>query len=257
MEEVIRWAALVGSAVLAGMINTMAGGGTLLTFPALQIFGGLAAVQANVTSTVSLVSGSLAGAWGYRRELGGGGAAWVKLLIWPSLIGGGVGAMLVSVLPDAVFRVLLPWLLLTAAVLFLLQPWLMKLVRRDGEDALPSFGGCVAVVLFQTLVAVYGGYFGAGIGILMLTSLGVMGLADIHRANAVKTLLAAAINGVSIVVFVLAGTVVWWCVLPMTAGAVAGGYAGAAVGRRLPKAAVRWFVIAVGFGLAGYYFGRG
>ncbi|NBO94013.1 MAG: sulfite exporter TauE/SafE family protein [Planctomycetia bacterium] len=251
------WIVLIGSAFLAGAINTMAGGGTLLTFPALQLFGGLLPVQANASSTISLVSGSLAGAWGYRRELGGSGLAWLRLLILPSVVGGAVGALLVSILPNTVFRAVLPWLLLTAAVLFLLQPLLARWTRLEGAEGLPSTGGCVAAVFFQLVVALYGGYFGAGIGILMLTSLGVMGLGDIHRANAIKTLLAAAINGVSVLVFVLAGTVVWWCVVPMTLGAIAGGYAGAAVGRRLPKVVVRWFVISVAFALSGYYFVRG
>jgi uncharacterized membrane protein YfcA len=110
------------------------------------------------------------------------------------------------------------------------------------------------VVAFQFLVAVYGGYFGAGIGILMITSLGLMGVGDIHRINSVKTLLAAAINGASVVVFVADGKVDWRLVGPMAAGAIAGGLLGAAVGRRLPKALVRWFVICLGLGLAGYYF---
>jgi uncharacterized membrane protein YfcA len=110
------------------------------------------------------------------------------------------------------------------------------------------------LIFFQFLVAVYGGYFGAGIGILMLTALSFMGLGDVHRVNALKSVLAAAINGVSVVVFAAGGKVRWELALPMAAAALLGGYAGAAVGRRLPRALVRWFVVLVGFGLAAYYF---
>lgn len=256
MDEAFRQGVLIAAAFVAGMVNTMAGGGTLLTFPALQTFGKLTEVLANATSTVALVPGSLAGGWGYRRELTGTTAPWLRLLLLPSLAGGIVGSLLVTRLPNAAFKAVLPWLLLTASLLFLLQPWLTRWIRREGDESLPAARGQLAIVAAQFVIAVYGGYFGAGIGILMLTSLGVMGLTDIHRANAVKTLLAAIINGVSVVVFVLEGKVDWGPVLPMALGAIAGGYAGAVVGRRLPKGVVRWFVIVVGFGLSAYYFTR-
>ena len=257
MQELLRWSVLIGAALLAGLINTLAGGGTLLTFPALLSFGTPDPVDANATSTTALVWGSLAGAWGYRRELVGSGAAWLRLLIVPSVVGGITGAVLLTLLPNTVFRVILPWLLLSAGSIFLLQPTLARWMRRDQADSLPGLTGQIVIIACQFVVAVYGGYFGAGIGILMLTSLGVMGLGDLHRANAVKTLLAAAINGVSVIVFVATGKIDGRFVLPMTLGAIAGGYLGAVVGRRLPKLAVRWFVIVVAFSLASYYFVRG
>jgi uncharacterized membrane protein YfcA len=257
VQELIRWSVLIGAAILAGLINTVAGGGTLLTFPALLSFGTPDAVFANATSTTALVWGSLAGAWGYRRELVGNGGKWLSLLIWPSVLGGITGAVLLTLLPNTIFRTILPWLLLTAALLFLFQPLMARLMRRGTEDDLPGRSGRIAIVLAQFGVAVYGGYFGAGIGVLMLTSLGVMGLSDIHRANAVKTLLAAAINGVSVLIFIITNKIDWRFVIPMTIGAIAGGYLGAIIGRRLPKQAVRWFVILVAFGLAIYYFARG
>jgi uncharacterized protein len=257
-EEVVRWSVLVGSAFAAGVLNSIAGGGTLLTFPALLSFGiapgPTAGVLANATSTVALVPGSIAGAWGYRRQLGDAGP-FVWLLLVPSLVGGAIGTLLVTRLDPRIFGVLVPWLLLTATVLFLLQPVFRRFVAHR-EGGLPSWPVRSALVVFQLLVAVYGGYFGAGIGILMLSSLGLMGIVDIHRTNAVKTILAAAINAVSVAVFVFYDSVVWLPALVMMVGSIAGGYAGATLGQRLPREVVRWIVIALGVGLTAYYFAR-
>jgi uncharacterized membrane protein YfcA len=255
LELILQTAVLVASAFAAGVVNTIAGGGTLLTFPSLMRFGHLNEVMANGTSTVALVPGSLAGAWGFRRELDKVGP-WLLLLSGPSLIGGVAGSLLVTRLPPFYFAALVPWLLLTAALLFLAQPALARRFPPRGDGHLPSWHGCVAVVLFQFLVAVYGGYFGAGIGILMITSLSLMGLGEIQRINGVKTLLASFINGVSVVVFIHDGAVEWRFAPPMAVGAILGGYAGAVIGRRLPRQWVRWFVIAIGLLLAGYYFAR-
>jgi uncharacterized membrane protein YfcA len=255
LESPLQAGLLVGSAFLAGVVNTLAGGGTLLTFPSLIRFGGLGGVLANGTSTTALVPGSLAGAWGYRRELGQAGP-WFALLAGPSLAGGTAGALLVTRLPEFYFDALVPWLLLTASLLFIAQPYLKRRFPPRGDGRLPAWRGCVLVASFQVLVALYGGYFGAGIGILMITSLGLMGLGDIHRINAVKTILAAIINGASVLVFVRDGAVEWRFAPAMAAGAIAGGYAGAVVGRKLPGALVRWFVIGVGLTLSGYYFTR-
>jgi uncharacterized membrane protein YfcA len=212
-------------------------------------------VVSNATNTVAMVPGSLAGAWGFRRELRGAGR-WLALLLGPSLLGGVIGALLVTRLPGAVFAYLVPWLLLVASLLFLFQPQLARLLPRRRPDALPTPGVCVAVMGFQLLVAVYGGYFGAGIGILMLTALGLMGLGDIHRMNAIKAILAAVINGVSIVVFVIDKQVHWPSALLMSCGTILGGYTGASLGRRLPRVAIRWFVITVGLVLSAYYFAQ-
>jgi len=250
------------SAFAAGVVNALAGGGTLLTFPALLAarlpgYPGYSPDQwnvvANATSTAALVPGSAAGTWGYRRELRGAGP-WLARLLAPSLLGGLAGSLLLIWLPPGVFTVLIPWLLLTAALLFMLQPTLNRWLPKHPEELHPSPWLRAGLIGFQFLVAVYGGYFGAGIGILMLTALSFMGLGDVHRVNAVKTVLAAAINGVSLVIFIVANAIRWELALPMAAAAVLGGYAGAAVGRRLPRALVRWFVILVGFGLAAYYF---
>ena len=164
---------LCAAAFAAGVVNSLAGGGTLLTFPALLAVlppTDASRVVANVTSTVALVPGSLAGAWGYRRELNSV-RHWVNLLIWPSLVGGLVGALLVVVLPASYFSRLVPWLILTATVLFLVQPLLAKTLGIGKPHYEPSATGRGGLFVFQFLVAVYGSYFGAGIGILMLSAL--------------------------------------------------------------------------------------
>jgi uncharacterized membrane protein YfcA len=252
LDQVLMYVLLIASAFAAGVVNTLAGGGTLLTFPSLISIGRLKEVVANGTSTVALVPGSLAGAWGFRRELGEA-RRWLKWLLPPSLVGGVVGTLLVTRLPADYFKLMVPWLILTASLLFLLQPVLARRFPPHPEG-LVSPRVQTAVVFFQFLVAVYGGYFGAGIGILMLSSLSFMGIGDIHRMNALKTLLAAAINGMSVIVFAIERTVAWHLVGPMMLGAIAGGLGAAFVGRRLPNAVVRWFVIAVGLVLSAYYF---
>ena len=240
------------SAAAAGAVNSVAGGGTLLTFPPLETLLGAAA--ANATSTVALLPGSLAGAAGYRSELRQGRGL-VALLIGPSLLGGLIGAGLVVWRPEA-FAALVPWLILLAVVLFVLQQPLSRYLRKHKPDHTPGPVGRAGLVLAQFLVAVYGGYFGAGIGILMLTTLGLMGVADIHRANAVKTLLAAGINAASVLVFAWGGLVSWPTAGLMAAAAVVGGYGGARVARRLPPGLVRGTVVVIGAGLAAYYFAR-
>jgi hypothetical protein len=243
----------VFAALAAGVMNSVAGGGTLLTFPGLLgVLGPDAAAVANATSTLALLPGSLAGAAAYRKELAES-RHFVRMMLLPSLAGGVFGAGLVLVDPAA-FKVLVPWLVLTAALLFLAQQPISRWMKRHKPDREPGPRGRAGLILFQFLIAVYGGYFGAGIGILMLTALGFMGVGDIHRMNAVKTLLAAAINGASVVVFVAGGLVHWPLAGLMAAAAVVGGYAGARVARRLPAWVVRWVVVAVGFGLSGYYF---
>jgi len=255
-ETVWHWLVLVGSAIAAGCINTIAGGGTLLTFPALLSFGGLSAVSANATSTIALVPGSMAGAWGYRREQAEV-RHWLLLLLWPSALGGLVGSLLVTRLPPAYFAALVPWLLLTASLLFLGQPLLARRFPAAKQEAVPPSKRVLALLIgFQFLVAVYGGYFGAGIGVLMISSLALMGISDIHNINAVKTVLAAVINSVSVLVFLFDAPIAWPVVLPMALGAIVGGYYGASVARFLPRWVVRWFVIAVGLALSAYYFAR-
>ena len=258
MNDPVVYAGLMAAAFAAGVMNSVAGGGTLLTFPALiaaltPLYGTNAPAWANATSTVALLPGSLAGTWGYRKEFAPARTFALRMLP-PSVVGGIIGSLLLVLFPGQ-FTPLVPWLILTAALLFLIQQPLSKLLKRQrAEPHADATGGKLAVLVgFQFLVATYGGYFGAGIGILMLTALGFMGVSNIHQANAVKTLLAAVINGVSVVVFVGGGLVNWPFAGAMAAAAILGGYVGARVARKLPAAYVRWAAVAIGFGLAGYF----
>ena len=250
-QQVWVYGSLCAAAVAAGAVNAIAGGGTLLTFPTLLAVA--PPIVANATSTTALVPGSLAGAWGFRRELRGSGR-WLLLLAAPSFLGGLAGALLLILTPSDYFKLVVPWLLLTASLLFLAQPYLARWFPVHAESGLPSVWVQAAVVVFQFFVSVYGGYFGAGIGILMLTSLSFMGVGNIHQINAVKGILAVIINGVSIVVFIADDKIVWPYAAAMAVASVVGGYYGAVVGRRLPKGWVRGFVIGVGLTLSAYYF---
>jgi hypothetical protein len=252
MNDPWGYAILAAAAFLAGALNSIAGGGTLLTFPALTAV--VSPAVANATSTVALFPGSIAGAIGYRAELAPG-RRFVLRMLAPSLVGGALGAWLVG-RDESAFAVLVPWLILTAALLFVAQAPVARWLKAHKPDHEPGPRGRLVLAGCQFLIAVYGGYFGAGIGILMLTTLGFMGAGDIHRMNAVKTFLAAVINGATVVVFVKDGLVDWGLAAPMVAAAVLGGYAGARVARRLPAAYVRYAVIAIGFSLSAFYFAR-
>jgi len=246
------------AALAAGAVNAVAGGGTLLTFPTLYVVLGTtaeAARLANCTSTVALVPGALASAWGYRSELGAA-RRWLIWLTPPSLLGGLAGSALLTELSPDTFKVLVPWLILTAALLFALQPQVSRWTGIGQSHALPSRKTMVAIAAFQFLVSVYGGYFGAGIGILMLSALAMMGLSDIHVMNALKTVLNMFINGVSVVWFIWRGDVEWRYASMMAVAAIIGGYCGARIARRLDRNLVRKGVVAIGFTLAACEFYR-
>ncbi len=251
---------------IAAAVNSVAGGGTILTFPALTAIlppGADRLVIANATSTIGLWPGAVSAAWAYRGERAGQ-PAFTRWLVVPSVVGALVGAWLVVVLPPEWFAALVPWLILVAAVLFALQPQIVGLASRLSGPAAdrPAAGpgaGLPLACLLQFLVAVYGGYFGAGIGILMLAMLGLLGLGDIHKLNAVKNVLGTLINGAAALLFAVgsfAGShaVSWPHAAIMAASAVAGGFAGATVARRLPARIVRRAVALIAFTLAGYYF---
>jgi uncharacterized membrane protein YfcA len=237
------------AALAAGAVNSIAGGGTLLTFPAL--LSGVSPVIANGTSTVALVPGALSAAWGYRRDLGGA-RRWLPLLALPSVAGGVVGSLLVIRLAPGFFEGLVPWLILMATLLFVVQALLRRRVGFGG--AAPRARTVAAVMVFQFLVAVYGGYFGAGIGILMLSALGLMGLGDIHAMNGLKNVLNFCINGVSVGVFVLHGAVDWHCAALMAPAGILGAYAGSCFAQRLDRRLIRRIVIAIGFVLTACFF---
>ena len=236
-----------GAAFAAGMINSVAGGGTLVTFPTL-IWLGLNSVTANATSTVAIWPGSLGGMAGYRRELATTERRMLAL-VFPSLVGGITGALLLRWTPPALFDKLVPYLILFATLLFLAQePVQRKLKSLHGDHH--SARWLVGAMLFQLGVALYGGYFGAGIGILMLAALGVLGLTDIHQMNGLKNFFALCINGVAAIYFVWAKMVFWPDVAVMAVGAVVGGYGSAGIARRIGRSRVRKIVISLGFVMA-------
>ncbi|MEO7652627.1 MAG: sulfite exporter TauE/SafE family protein [Bryobacteraceae bacterium] len=244
----VHVAVAFGSAFLAGAINSVAGGGTLLSFPAL-VWLGLPSVTANATSTVAIWPGTLGGMWGYRRELRAADPVMLALVA-PSLVGGLAGAWLLRWTPTSVFDNLVPFLILFATLLFMVQAPIQRWLKSGNTGAHHSVQWRAGAMLFQLLVALYGGYFGAGIGILMLAALSVLGMTDIHEMNGLKTFFAGCINGIAALYFVLAHMVYWPDVMLMAAGAIAGGYGGAGIARKLGSATVRRIVIGIGFAMA-------
>jgi uncharacterized membrane protein YfcA len=258
LSRELAWLCL--AALAAGAVNSIAGGGTLLTFPALlaalSFLGpGDAAVVANATSTVALVPGSLAGVWGYRREMARA-RRWLYLLVAPSLAVGVIGALLVTRLDPAYFAALVPWLLLTAAILFLAESLLPDHAAADSGQRPRSAGATAGILLFQLGVAVYGGYFGAGASILILGALAALRAGDANQMNALKTVLGTCIDGVSVVVLVAEQKVAWRYALPMAAAAILGGFLGARLALVIRPRHTKWLITAIGLGLAAYFFTR-
>jgi hypothetical protein len=248
---------VMAAAFTAGAINSIAGGGTLVSFPALLGIG-LTGQQANVTSTLALWPGSIGGFWGHREDLAGIKAFALRLMP-PSLIGGALGAWLMLVTPQAVFNQLVPWLILGATVLLAANDPVAKLLKKiHGHER--TAGWWVAAICFQFIVGIYGGYFGAGIGILMLAALSLLGLTDIHQMNGLKNLLALCINGIAIFAFLAAevlqhkGNVPWTLVGLMAVAAGLGGLFGSHMAHRVGRTTVRIGVICIGFTLAAWYF---
>ena len=237
------------AALLAGGLNSVAGGGSLVSFPAL-IFAGVPPISANATSTVALWPGSVASVGGYREKLP---REWRLLLplAAASLLGGFLGAVLLLHTPPRTFMHVVPWLFLLATFLFVFG-------KRLAGGAAPPHGGrhsapaIVATTAAQLVIATYGGFFGGGMGILMLAVFSMAQLGDIHSMNGVKALLATGINGVAIVTFVVAKAVFWPDALVMIAGAAAGGYGAARIAQRLDPRLARGFVVFVGITMAAY-----
>jgi uncharacterized membrane protein YfcA len=242
---VIAVAVIFLAGVVAGAINSIAGGGTLISFPAL-LWLGRDPIIANATNTVAIWPGSLAGAYGFREELSTV-KRWLLLLVIPSIVGGALGGWLLLRTPESTFERLVPWLILGATVLLAFQEVISRHLPKNEH---PTAASRAAVLVFQFLVALYGGYFGAGMGILMLAALGLIGLTDMHQMNGLKNVLAVCINGVAAIYFVLAESVVWSDVVVMMLGTIAGGFLGARMARRLGRTFVRRFVVAIGFGMA-------
>ena len=239
----VRLVLALVAAAAAGAVNAIAGGGTLLTFPAIVGLG-VTPLVANATSTVALWPGSLGSMWGYRHELTGA-RRWVIGFTAPSLTGGTLGAWLLLHTPPAAFDRIVPFLVLGATLLFLVQGPLLRRLRPSAPattEPAPRWSFLAA----QFLVAVYGGYFGAGIGILMLAVLGFMGLTNIHRMNGLKNWGALCINAVAVVMFAGGGIVHWPIALTMAVGGMLGGYAGSRLAQRVGQQVVRHAIVAIG-----------
>jgi uncharacterized membrane protein YfcA len=248
--KVDSWQALVafGAAFVAGAMNSVAAGGTLLTFPTL-IWLGLPSINANATSTVAIWPGTVGTIWGYRQDLRSLQPRMLALIL-PSVVGGILGALLLNYTPPAVFDALVPFLILFATLLFMIQEPVQRRLKISHPESHKSTRWLLGAMAFQLFVAIYGGYFGAGIGILMLAALSVLGLTDIHQMNGLKALLGASINGVAALYFILARMVYWPEFVVMVAGAIIGGYGGALIARRIGGTAVRRIVILVGLSMA-------
>ena len=239
---------LTVAAILAGAINAVAGGGTILTFPAL-LATGVPAIEANATSTLALLLGIVGSVFGYRSRLALVGRSLRRL--WPvSLAGGLLGAILLTRTPPEAFERLVPYLLLLATLLFMAQNAFRRLA--DTEAAGPPHPAIS--LLLQFGVALYGGYFGAGIGILMLAVFGLLGLQDIHEMNALKTVLSAVINLVAALYFIHTGLIKWPQAAVLTAGATVGYFAGAHLSLKVSPARVRHLVAAIGLAISAAIF---
>ncbi|MEJ7732372.1 MAG: sulfite exporter TauE/SafE family protein [Polyangiaceae bacterium] len=281
--DATRAALLAAAAFVAGAINSVAGGGTIVSFPA-AVAAGLSSVVANASNAVALTPSALASAWAYRRELRAGMPE-LRLLLIPSILGGITGAGLLLVTPESIFDASVPVLLLLATAMLVIQNLRRKPAPRskrvdpakDAEaearagakrtdtdtdtdtDTRTNTGTAAGVgtapvltagrrraMASMFLVAVYGGYFGAGMGIMTLAVLGCLGARDIHRMNGMKTVIGVAVNGTAAIGFLLAGAVHPTVTLVMCVGGTAGGFAGAAIARKVDPSKVRWLVVAIG-----------
>jgi uncharacterized membrane protein YfcA len=243
-------------AFLAGLTNAVAGGGTLLTFPTL-LFYGTPAIVANATSTLALVIGTAGSIFGFRRQIGAV-RQWLGRFALVSAVGGWLGSVLLARTSDRVFSQLVPFLILFATVLFLAQGAFRHFAgfNPDGSDRAVHPRHVWGAIAFQFGVSVYGGYFGAGIGILMLASLGFLGLHDIHEMNALKNVLGSLINAVAAAWFVTSGLIDWPKAGVMTIGALAGYFVGAHYSQRIAPTRVRHLITAIGFTISAVMFYR-
>jgi uncharacterized membrane protein YfcA len=236
---------------LGGALNSVAGGGSFITFPAL-LFTGVPPIPANATNTIALWTAAAGSGGAYRNRLDVPRRVMLPLLA-ASLVGGLAGAFLLLRTPAQTFMRVLPWLTLGATLLFAFGKKLAggrrSIVEHDATTA-----GLLAATLFQLVVAIYGGYFGGGMGIVMLAMLTTLGMTDIHAMNALKTVMGFVINGVAAVAFILARAVYWKHGIVMIAGGILGGYLGGHYAQKLPQSWIRIFVVLVGVGMTVYFF---
>jgi len=247
------------AALLAGTVNSVAGGGSFISFPAL-VFAGIAPIPANATNTVAVWPGTVASTVAYRNAFTPDARQLLPPLLGTCTIGGVLGAVILLRTPPATFLRLVPWLLLVATLLFVFSGPMTAWIRSraghtPGDKELPR-GLFLAGLVLQLVIAMYVGYFGAGTGILVLALLALLGMEDIHAMNGMKTVLVSVANGVAIVTFIWARVIVWPQALLMIVGAAVGGYGGAYLAQKMNPQHVRRLVIVIGFAMAGYFFWR-
>lgn len=241
---------LLIAAFLGGASNALAGGGTFLIFPAL-LLAGIAPVKANATASLIVLPGAFASAWVYRDALRFTDARFVAAISVASLVGSIGGSVLLLATPNTFFSSLVPWLLFTAAAVFTVAPWLRSAAsNRHGHESL------LALVLGQTIIAVYGGYFGAGMGVLMIALYLVVTKLDVHSANAVRLICGCIINTIAVIIFAWRGALVYRSGLPMLLAAILGGYIGAAAMKRLNANHARIAILVYAWGLTAWFFVR-
>jgi len=241
--------------VIAGALNAVAGGGSFISFP-VMMFTGVPPVEANASNTVALWPGLATGVASYSRRLQMPRRLLVPLVL-TSVLGGLAGALLLVKTPQRTFFHLIPWLLLGATALFMFGNRLRAMAAKTDHTTTVENASWLAIALaclLQLAVGTYGGYFGAGIGFVMLGMMTLLGMRDIHAMNALRITLAAVINGVAVVTFIATGTVFWAQCLAMMAGALAGGWFGAQYAQKADPRKVRWLIIGLGLGLSAYFF---
>jgi uncharacterized protein len=239
--------------MLGGALNSVAGGGSFIAFPAL-LFSGVPPIPANATNTIALWTGAAASGGAYRSRLDVPRRVMLPLLI-ASLVGGLAGAFLLLKTPAHTFMRVLPWLTLGATLLFAFGKKLAG-QRASVIEHETSGAALMTATVFQLAVGVYGGYFGGGMGIVMLAMLATLGMTDIHAMNALKSVMGFVINGIAVVTFIIARAVYWKHGSIMILGAIAGGYFGAHYAMKLPQVWIRYFVVVVGAGMTVYFFWR-
>jgi uncharacterized protein len=245
--DLLRYCVLFVAAFLAGGVNSVAGGGSVISFP-IMLWAGINPVVANATNNVALFPGYAASANGYRDELKGADRELLRF-IGPAVVGGALGAYLLLHTPSHVFETIAPYLVLFATLLLAGQNLLTKWTGRAGAGRRgPAWWAAALAADF--LMSIYGGYFGAGLGILLLATLGLMGFTDFHHMNAVKAVLSMSILAVALVYFAVSGAVYWSVGLVMAVGGSLGGYTSARIARKIPQDTVRRIVVVIGIGMA-------
>ena len=269
----LQGVALFFAAILAGALNSVAGGGSFISFPTL-LFTGVPPINANATNTTALVPGSIASIPPYRKDLTHERRELILFSVI-SAIGGILGAIILAKTPPSLFQKMIPYLLLIATLIFAAGNNLAAAIRRlrgkpaqaqgsaidadetvQEKEGMPhtSTGALIAVLVIQFIISLYGGFFGGGIGIMMLAGFALLGMTNIHAMNALKVVLASVINGVAVITFALLGLILWPQAILMAVGAIIGGWGGATLAHVVPARSVRWFVIAVGIAMSIYFF---